>query len=452
MSMNHANAITEELTARAAKAFEDAPAHMLADSIAKNGIDNTAYHREAAVRMNHLFSHEIDPMVITNQQKSGRCWLFAGTNVLRYHLRDTLHIKNADFELSQSYLMFWDKLEKGNYFLESVLDTASEPKDSRIVMWLFQNPLNDGGQWDMLVSLIDKYGVAPKLAMPESFHSGNSAKMNAVLSRKLRRGGIELRTLYAQGKSPEALLTRKEELVTEFYVLLCCFLGEPPKTFDFVWRDKSGAFHRDAGQTPLGFYHKYFGKDFLNRYVSIINAPTAEKPYEHTYTVKYLGNVIGGRPIKYLNLPSEDLERAASGQIRAGKPVWFGSDVGKVSDREAGILDTALYPYENVLHTALSMDKGDMLDYGESCLTHAMMLLGVDVTDKGIAKWKVENSWGKDVGQKGFFVMSADWFNNYVCQVVVDKVYLTDVQQKALEQPPIALEPWDPIGALAQFN
>lgn len=452
MTMDHANAISEDLLAHADQAFLTAPSHALADSIAKNGIDNTAYHREAAVRMTHLFSHEIEPMTITNQQKSGRCWIFAGMNVLRYHLRDTLRVKNGDFELSQSYLMFWDKLEKGNYFLESVLDTAAEKKDSRVVMWLFQNPLNDGGQWDMLVSLIEKYGVVPKLAMPESFHSGNSAKMNAVLCRKLRRNGVELRALYARGKSPEALHARKEEMVAEFYVLLCCFLGKPPKMFDFSWRDKSGAFHRCAGQTPRSFYETYFGKDFLKSYVSIIHAPTAEKPYGRTYTVKYLGNVVGGKQVTYLNLPSTELARAASEQIRGGRPVWFGSDVGKMSDREAGILDTALYPYEDVLHTELSMDKGDMLDFGESCLTHAMMLLGVDVTEAGVAKWKVENSWGKDVGQKGFFVMSTDWFANYVCQVVVDQAYLTDAQKKALEQPPIALEPWDPIGALAQLD
>lgn len=452
MNMDHASGISAELAARASQAFAASPAHALADSIAKNGIDNTVYHRAAAVRMNHLFSHEIEPMTITNQQKSGRCWLFAGTNVLRYHLRNTLHVKNADFELSQSYLMFWDKLEKGNYFLEGVLDTADQPKDSRTVMWLFQNPLNDGGQWDMLVALVEKYGVVPKLAMPESFHSGNSAKLNAVLARKLRRDGIELRALQAKGQSAETLRTRKEEMVAEFYVLLCCFLGEPPKTFDFTWRDKDGAFHRDAGQTPRGFYETYFGKDFLAGYVSVINAPTAEKPYDRTYTVKYLGNVVGGRPVRYLNLPNEELVRAASRQIRDGRPVWFGSDVGKVSDRQAGILDTALYPYAEALHTTLDIDKGDMLDYGESCLTHAMMLLGVDVTEAGVQKWKVENSWGKDVGEKGFFVMSADWFADYVCQVVVDQAYLTEAQHKALEQPPIELEPWDPIGALARLG
>ncbi len=447
-----ADGISAALTERAENAFETAAARPLADSIARNGIDGTVCHREAAVRMTPLFSHEIAPMAVTNQEKSGRCWLFAASNVLRYHLRDTLQIKDPAFEISQSCLMFWDKLEKANYFLESVLATAEEVKDSRIVMWLFQNPLNDGGQWDMVVSVIEKYGVVPKSAMPESFHSGNSGKMNALLSRKLRKDGVELRGLCAKGASAASLRARKEEMVVEFYGLLCCFLGCPPKAFDFAWRDRNGTFHRDNDLSPRRFYEKYFGKNYLSGYVSLINAPTPEKPYDRTYTVRFLGNVVGGRAVKYLNLPSEELARAASGQIRAGHPVWFGCDVGKWSDRKAGILDTALFPYDEALGVSFAMSKGDRLDYGETCLTHAMMLLGVDIGEHGIEKWKVENSWGKDVGKKGFFVMSADWFGQYVCQVVVDKAFLTAEQQKAYEAEPIELEPWDPIGALASLR
>lgn len=452
MAGYQAQGLSAGFLAEADAAFAAAPARALASSIAKNGIDNSCYDRAAAVRMTQVFSDEIEPMTITNQQKSGRCWIFAGMNVLRYHLRDTLHVKDPAFELSQSYMMFWDKLEKGNYFLESVLATAAEPKDSRTVMWLFANPLNDGGQWDMLVSLIEKYGVAPKTAMPESYHSGNSARMNAVLSRKLRKNGVELRALAAKGASDDALHDREKEQMREFYTLLCCFLGQPPKAFDFAWRDKDGKFHRDAAQTPRAFYETHFGKDFLKNYVSVINAPTPEKIYGRTFTVKFLGNVVGGRQVKYLNLPSEELAKAAAAQIKSGRPVWFGSDVGKWSERQLGILDTSLFPYEAALGADLSMGKGDMLDYGESCLTHAMMLLGVDDTGKGPEKWKVENSWGKDVGEKGFFVMSAAWFDQYVCQVVVDKSLLSAEQQKACAQPPIELEPWDPIGSLARLG
>ncbi|HCC00993.1 MAG TPA: aminopeptidase [Ruminococcaceae bacterium] len=451
MSIKKTNGISASTLAHAEQAFETSPAHVLADSIAKNGIDSTVLHRDALPAMFPLFSDEIKPMKVTNQRKSGRCWIFAAANLLRYHLRDTLQIKDTDFELSQNYLMFWDKLEKANYFLESVLDTAKEGKDSRVVMWLFANIMADGGQWDMLVSLVDKYGVVPKSAMSETFHSSDSAKMDAIIARKLRIDGIELRKLCASNQSDTQLQTRKEEMISECYVLLCSFLGKPPKHFDFAWQDEKGNFHRDSDQTPRSFYEKYFGKDFLDAYISVINAPTEEKPFGHTYTVKYLGNVIDGKPIKYLNLPTEALARAASEQIRAGQPVWFGSDVGKFSDKDKGILDTSLFPYEQSLQISLDMGKGEMLDFGESCLTHAMTLVGVDIVDQRATKWKVENSWGNEVGKDGFFVMSADWFSQYVCQVVVKKTFLTQEDQAAYEQQPIELEPWDPIGALAHI-
>lgn len=441
--------LTPAFLAESSKKYELKPERLLTDSIVKNGLDNTSIRQVAISKMSHIFSNQVEPMEITNQKKSGRCWIFAGMNLLRYALNEKCGIKNPDFELSQSYMMFWDKLEKANYFLESIIDTADQDKGSRLIMWLFGNMLNDGGQWDMLVSLIEKYGVIPKYAMPESFHSSNSSKMNALLKRKLRIDAITLRGMKEKGETNEALRAEKEKMMAEIYGLLCAILGEPPRSFDFTYRDKENTFHRDADITPIDFFKKYWGEDYLDRFVSVINAPTGDKPYGRTYTVKYLGNVVGGKPVTYLNLPSECLEKAAAAQIKDGEPVWFGSDVGQYSEREMGIMDTDLFSYDKVLGTSLAMSKADMLDYGESFLTHAMMLLRVDENESGIQKWKVENSWGKDVGEKGFFVMSNGWFKEYVCQVVVEKKYLTPEQLMALEQKPIELEPWDPIGSLA---
>lgn len=448
MGTKQSGAISEELLRGAEKKFQNSQLPIVADSIFKNGIADAAYSHEAVSALTQVFSDEIPSMEITNQKKSGRCWIFAGANVLRYYLDSKLHFKDRGFELSQSYLMFWDKFEKSNYFLESVIETAKEDKASRIVMWLFETLLADGGQWDMLVALIQKYGIVPKYAMPESFQSSNSAKMNAVLCKKLRRDGVILRNMAASGAGLETLRAKKEEMVAEVYGMLCCFLGEPPRSFDFAYRDRENVFHREAGMTPLHFYREYFA-DFLDETVSIVNAPTSDKPFGRTYTVDYLGNVVGGRPVRYLNLETSELERMAAAQIRDGSPVWFGSDVGKMSDRDVGVLDTDLYRYERILQTELEMSKADMLDYGQTCLTHAMMLLAADITENGVSKWKVENSWGADVGAKGFFVMSRSWFRTYVCQVVVSKKYLSAEQKAALETEPIHLEPWDPIGSLA---
>jgi len=447
--MNKNGMISTEFLKKAKQAYGQNPAKTIAGSVILNGINNTARKQESVISMHQVFSDEIDTLEITNQKKSGRCWIFAGMNVLRYHINQKLGFKNKNFELSQPYMMFYDKLEKANYFLESVIETASEPKDGRVVMWLFQTLMADGGQWDMLVNLIKKYGVVPKYTMPESYHSSNSQGMNAILVKKLRKDGAQLRRMIAQGKTAEETLAEKQKMIVEIYGMLCCFLGEPPESFNFEYRDKDNGYHRDAKLTPLTFFNKYVGEDFIDDYVSLINAPTEDKPYGKTYTVKYLGNVVGGKPVVYLNLESDQLAGMAKRQVLDGIPVWFGCDVGKMYERDLGIMDTGLYDYDAILNTDLSMTKADMLDYGHTVLTHAMTLTAVDVEDGKINKWKVENSWGDEVGEKGFFAMSADWFKYYTHQVVVSKKYLSPEQLEALKQPPTELKPWDPIGALA---
>ena len=448
--MNENGKLSQAFLTEAKQAYQNNPAKIVANSVILNGIDASARRQTSVISMQQVFSDEIETLDITNQKKSGRCWIFAGMNVLRYHMNRKLGFKNKNFELSQPYLMFYDKLEKANYFLESVIETAAEPKDSRIVMWQFQSLMNDGGQWDMLVNLIKKYGVAPKAAMPESFHSSNSQGMNVILIKKLRKDGAALRRMVAEGVSAEAVHQEKEAMIGEIYGMLCTFLGQPPETFDFAYRDKDNGYHRDMNLTPLAFFQKYVGEDLIDEYVSVINAPTDDKPYGKTYTVKYLGNVVGGKPVVYLNLESEKLADMAKQQVQEGTPVWFGCDVGKLYDRDLGIMDTGLYDYDTVLNTDLHMTKANMLDYGQTVLTHAMTLMAVDVREGRITKWKVENSWGDEVGEKGFFVMSQDWFGYYTHQVVVKKKYLSPEQLKALEAEPIELKPWDPIGSLAR--
>lgn len=447
--MNTNGQISSDFLTKAEQAYNHNPAKIVAGSVIQNGIDAAARSQQSLVQMQQVFSDEIDTLDITNQKKSGRCWIFAGMNVLRYHMNQTLGFKSKNFELSQPYLMFYDKLEKANYFLESVIETAAEPKDSRMVMWQFQSLLNDGGQWDMLVNLMKKYGVVPKSAMPESYHSSNSASMNTILIKKLRKDGVILRNMAAEGKAEADLRSAKDGMIEEIYGMLRTFLGTPPKTFDFAYRDKDNDYHRDLNTTPKQFFETYVGTAFVDDFVSVINAPTDDKPYGKTYTVKYLGNVVGGKPVVYLNLEAGQLADMARQQVQAGLPVWFGCDVGKLYDRDTGIMDTGLYDYDTVLNTDLAMSKADMLDYGQTVLTHAMTLTAVDVREGEITKWKVENSWGDEVGDKGFFVMSQDWFKFYTHQVVVQKKYLSPEQLKALEQPPIELKPWDPIGSLA---
>lgn len=443
--------ISEELLKNFSEDYrKDWKNKIISNTIIKNGINDTALNRDSIIKMQHTFSEEIKTGKITNQKKSGRCWLFAGLNKLRYAIAQKLNLNLSEkegSELSQAYLMFWDKLEKANYFLESILETRREKIDSRLVMWLLKDPMQDGGQWDMFVNLIEKYGIVPQYIMPESFHSSDSSLMDKILNLRLKEYAKVLREDLKEREERE-LRVKKEEMIKEFYALLCHFFGEPPKVFDFEYRDKKNRFHRDRDLTPLEFYKKY-SLVKVSDYISIINAPTKDKPFGKTYTVKYLGNVKEGRKVLYLNLRIEELKKLTIAQLKDKEPVWFGCDVSQMLGTKAGIMDLALYNYKEVLDISFDLSKADRLNYGDSLLTHAMVFTGVNIVEDSSNRWKVENSWGKDNGKDGFFVMSDNWFNQFMYQVVVNKKYLSEEFLTALEKTPIELEPWDPMGSLA---
>ncbi|MFW6281081.1 MAG: aminopeptidase C [Halanaerobium sp.] len=422
---------------------------IIANAVMKNGINNTALNNDSVRNMHHDFSEEIDVGKVTNQKKSGRCWMFAALNNIRYSISKSLDIKEHDFELSQAYTMFWDKLEKANYFLENIITTAELEQDSRRVMWLLNEPTNDGGQWDMFTALIEKYGIVPKYVMPETYHSSNSQLMNKILSLKLRSQAKILRDDYKLGADKESLREEKEDLLSEIYSILAYFLGEPPQNFDFEYKNKDGEFFRDPKLTPLEFYNKYSGIK-MKDYLSIINAPTDDKPFNQTYTVEFLGNVKEGQQIHYLNLPIEKLKELTKAQLKDGEPVWFGCDVAQWSDRELGIMDTDLFNYQEVLKTEFIFDKGARLEYGESVLTHAMVFTGVNLDENDQAeRWKVQNSWGEKVGEDGFFIMSDNWFDEFNYEVVINKKFVSDKIMEDYKKDPVILKPWDPMGSLA---
>lgn len=373
--------------------------------------------------------------------------MFAALNTMRHDMAKHLGLKK--FELSQSYTFFWDKFEKANYFYENVLKTADQPADSREVAWLMETPQQDGGQWDMLCALIDKYGVVPQSAMPETYNSSKSNEINTTLNRKLRQDAVILRQLVADHATDSEIDDKRTAMLNDVYRMLVYSFGQPPVTFSFEYRDREKNFHRQDNLTPQKFFKKYVGWN-LDDYVSIINAPTADKPYNKTYTIDMLGNVVGGRSVKHLNVTMDDFKKLAIAQLQANESVWFGCDVGQSSDRQKGIMDLNMYGQSDLFGTNLSaMTKAQRLDYGESMMTHAMVLTGVDLVDEKPTKWKVENSWGPKVGEKGYFVMSDEWMDEYCYQIVVNKQYLPDELRDAQATEPTVLKPWDPMGALA---
>lgn len=452
--MDEMASVTADDLAAAREEFFSERANVVAkNAVSSVGIRAAARVPEGVARNALTFDVEVTQGERCNQERSGRCWMFASLNTMRYRIIKKYNLKT--FELSQAYPLFWDKLEKSNWFFENVLDTLDEPLDGRLVSYLLADPIGDGGQWDMFKSLVKKYGVVPKEAMPETACSRNTREMDSYLTRYLRGAAKRLRESHAAGVAADDLAAMKKEMMGDVYHLLVTCLGEPPASFGVRLRDKDGRLALSGTFTPAAFFDEAVGMD-VDDYVSLISAPTADKPFGHTYTVSRLGNVVEGGGVRYLNLPIRRLKECAVAQLREDLPVWFGCDVGQSYLREEGIMDTAALDVDGLFGFPVEgcMDRAERLDYGESLMTHAMVLEGVNLDEAGRPTlWKVENSWGADHGRDGFDTLSDAWFDEYVYQVVVDKKHLTDEERAAYEtEEPRVLAPWDPMGSLARVR
>ncbi len=441
--------LSSEDLRRFSQSFNVNPKNILAlNAVTENGIAAVALSRREVDKQNLTFSNLIESPDATNQERSGRCWLFSGLSILSLEAMKTLNLKT--FELSEIYQMFWDKLEKANYFLENIIETKQEPLDGRLVTSLLSDPIPDGGQWNMFVNLVRKYGVIPKTFMPETANSNDSDAMNALTASKLREYAKVLRDMNENGSSTGELRDRKGELMEEFYRMLCIDLGVPPETFFWEWRDKDGAFHTRGDTTPLQFY-KEFVRVALDDFVSLINAPN--RAFNRLYNVKYSGNVVGGQETRYLNVDLRTMKRATIDMIKGNHAVWFGCDVAKMLETEMGAMDLNIYDYQSVYDTKFNLDKAARLDFLDSEITHAMVITGVDLDEHDRPKkWRVENSWGANVGDQGYMYMMDEWFDEYVYEVVVRKENLTPEVIEILNSEPVPLPHWDPMCALGKYS
>ena len=429
---------------------------MVQNVVSNNKLQDVFGNRQKLQNTNHIYSHQVKPRgKITNQKSSGRCWLFAALNVVRVAMMEKYNLKN--FEFSQSYLFFWDKLERINYVLESILDAQSNDYqvDSQMIQHLLSDPLSDGGQWDMVANLINKYGLVPKSVYPESRHSSFSAGMNKILSYKVREFS---KNLLSMNGNLEAKRELKQQYLKEVHQMLLKFLGTPPTNFDWEYME-GDKYKRVNNLTPQSFYKEHVPFN-VNDYYCVINDPRQNHPYNKLYTVKYLGNVVEGFKVRYLNLPIERIRELTANTLKDNKPVWFGCDVGKQIHREQCTMDLDLLSFKQPLGTDFGLSKAERLEYRVSLMTHAMVFSGVDIeetcnavtndTKSSVNRWEVENSWSSRGPAGGYYMMTDKWFAEYVYEVLIHKKYLSESETEIINQGEyMTLNPWDPMGSLA---
>lgn len=445
---------------------------------------------------------------VTNQRKSGRCWLFAALNVVRDRMMSELG--TTRLELSQAYLQFWDKLEKSNLFLDQMIRLADRPIDDREVVYWLREPAGDGGWWDAAAALIDKYGVMPKDCMPDTANSKATADMDEVLFCKLRADAMELRRVAAEDAGAETLAQMKGDMLEEVYRILAVSLGEPPARFSWEYvadarkADKGGDassagknsgtadagadgaseasgtdaaadkadpcspaalmakkakdsqpenFTRIEDVTPQEFLARFGGVRMAD-FVNLGNVPGPSRPYGSILQLD--GNAsITGVPVRMLNVPLDVLKDAVICQLKAGHPAWMACDVLKNMDRTdpSGLLDTETLDYRALFGMDFGMDKATAFDARETELNHAMTFQGVNLDAQGRpTAWRVENSWGKDACKDGYFVITDRWFDAYVGQAIVHRDYLPADVVAAWDDPAtpvVHMDPWSPMFGLS---
>ena len=439
--------VTEAQIEEFRKSFDSDPSATVAQNAVSNAdLSTLALRRDLVQNMDFSFSTKLDEWSATNQRRSGRCWLFATLNLFRVGAMKKMNVKK--FEFSQAHIHFWDKLERANHFLEAILETSDRPVDDRTIHFLLSDPIGDGGQWNMATNLIRKHGLVPMSAYPESHSSSSTRSMNTVLKDILRTTASEIRGILDDGGSKNEARKHKEERMKEIWRVLCIHLGTPPEKFDWQWRDKDKEFHRKGTMTPLEFVDEYVEVDWED-YICIVNDPRNE--YYRTYTVDFLQNVAGGPPVVYLNVPSDEMKDITQRLLEDGIPVWMGCDVGKNMARKRGLWDADLYDLKGLYGIQFGMEKADRLRFGQTMMTHAMLFTGVDVVDGKPRRWRVENSWGsEDSGEKGFYTMNDNWYDEHMFEIAAPKDYLTDEMKSGLKGDPIVLPAWDPMGSLAR--
>lgn len=411
------------------------------NALTQNSISNLVYVKEQEKNTQKNFTIDLDNLPVLNQGASRRCWIYSGLEILRKHMIEQYNIE--DFIFSSNYISFYDKLEKANFFIETMTELINRDIDDREIEFMLRKGIRDGGYWQNFVNLINKYGIVPEYVFPDTYSSSNTKELNELLSKYLRKFTIEIR----KNKNKNNINEIKEKTLQDVYNILCNCQGIPPNQFDFEFKDKNNKYKIIKNITPLEFFNTYIKIDF-EHYHDIINYPSPNKPFNKTYTVKHLYNVLGYKENLFLNLNYTRLEEMIIQQLKNGDIVYFSCDNGKYMNNEKGIWNDKQYDYENLFQIDLSLEKGEMLDSRECYFGHTMVITGIELEDNRIKRFKIKNSWGKSETNSGYWIATPSWMKKYLYQIVIKEDYMLKDEIELLKTKPIELNIWDSLAEL----
>lgn len=403
-------------------------------------IQELSLNRSKIGKTDHYFKYRVDVKGITNQESSGRCWMFTSMNTIRPNVLNQFNLN--DFDFSHNYNYFWDMFEKSNLFLENIIATADRNFDDREVVTYFNSPVDDGGVWNSFFNVAKKYGVVPASVMPETKVSNSTRELGKLLNEKLRTEAYKIREMAAKKSSAKEVKDAKINALKSIYRILALSLGEPPVEFEWRFKNAKSEISESKKYTPLEFLNQVAPGFSKLEMVMIMNDPTRE--YYKVYEIKNYRNVYEGINWTYLNLPNEEIKKFALASIKNNEAMYASCDVGKQHNRKEGTMDVNTYDYASLLGVEFNMDKKARILTRQSGSSHAMALVGVDVDEnEKPVKWEFENSWGTQSGHNGYITFTDEWFDAYMFRVVINKKYLDEKAKKASESKPIQLPVWD---------
>ncbi|WP_027119637.1 C1 family peptidase [[Mycoplasma] testudinis] len=460
--MKNAKAIDSKKYLDLIKKFKQEESFQIAqNALSQATINEVIVDPAAQEKQPYLFSNDIrmETLSVTDQARSGRCWLFATFNVMRVHVAKKYKIKN--FEFSQSYSAFWDKFERANYFLNNVIKTASLPLTDREVDRLMANGFGgDGGFFEFGVSVIKKYGVVPVEIMPDSATAKETRAINVFLDRHLKVAAEKIRKAV---NNPDKQNEIKEMALKDALKMLTRCYGPIPGAFSYSYQvqEKKNKLTKTVSfKSPLEFFEKFVQYKFDN-YIDIINYNVKNKKFNQMYELEDTKTIIETNNILALNVTKPILKLASLAAILNNEPIWFACQYGTCGNAKTGIFDFKVYDYETLFDIKLNKDQPAMESVGQLVSNHAMIFLGFHYNETAskqkqqnlikdfaklsknpqelferladaivIDRWKVENSHSEKSGNKGFVVITDSWFNQFVSQAVITKKSLQNFFDK----------------------
>jgi bleomycin hydrolase len=380
----------------------------------KSSLVNVSANQNAMTKLPFKFNYVLPEEVKTTDQfASGRCWIFSGLNVIRHKLIQHYKLEPT-FELSQAYIARWDKLEKCNCAIELIYELAKSGKNNQSLEYsiLIPSMMEDGGTWDMFVNVVNKYGIVPKDVYPDNSQIKNTSRMNKLLTTTVMKSSDKINKNMSHGE----FVSYKKTIIEECYRIINMCLGNCPERFLWTFKEKKC----EQEYTPFSFYKNLVKPHIdVNKFISICNFPLED--YNQTLAVEYMHNVlVEGENIKrkasntYFNMNNKDFKDAIFKCLKHSYGIWFACDIGQYFINKGSILDKNSSNLRDMFDIDFNLSKKASLETRTSVPNHAMMFSGCHAIGKKIDRWKVENSYGDEVGKDGFITMSDSWFDEFV--------------------------------------